>query len=601
MAAPEKTEKEIKQNTIERSKSARASCKDCGATIAKGELRFGLVDFGFSDHGSYKYFHLTCAYRRRNAEVSELLRSSRANELEVSRAEIDAALAGATAPTAPASKETPDASGMRPTVVAATPPFLEKVKAGDVPTFVVGVDPPRTKEGHVLDDVLVAKLVTVMRDAKKAALLANVDEWIDELSLRDFMWRVFDRWTSAGAHMKDKWLFRNLVRTLDDAGALRLGQVIEGWVKGNKKIAVEAGLELLENHGTQSALLVIQSLAQRFHYKGAYNLAGHSLARVAKARETTVEDLEDWLVPTLGLDERGSRLFDYGPRSFPLRVSNELRVELVMEDGKTVLHGLPPERKSDDPAKVGLARRAFEQLRAELEKTLRVQCTRFEQALSTGRRWEPTAWEKHLWRHPVLKHIVRRLVWSGFAPGSDVPNVTFIVDESGDLMNVDLEKVELPKGKVGLIHPAELDRETRGKWGTVLSDFEIIQPFLQLGRPVREVSEADASADALTDYPKRPIAPGPLHGVLNRAGWIKSYPDDMRVYTFEKPFRFHNVTGKIKLDPGLWVTGHDDELQTPVEAFFVGRNGERVPLRNVGSVAVSEVLLALETLANASA
>src|SRR5688572_17726923 len=155
----ESTEKEIKQNTIERSKSSRASCKDCGSTIAKGDLRFGLVDFNFSDHGSYKYYHLPCAYRRKQREVSTLLESARMSELEVTREEVEAALGLSTAKP---SSETPDASGTRPKVIAAVPEFLAKLKAGAVPPFAEGVEPPRTKEGHVLDDKLVAKVFTIM-------------------------------------------------------------------------------------------------------------------------------------------------------------------------------------------------------------------------------------------------------------------------------------------------------------------------------------------------------------------------------------------------------------------------------------------------------
>jgi len=403
--------------------------------------------------------------------------------------------------------------------------------------------------------------------------------------------------------MKDKWLFRSLGRTLDNSGAMRLGEIMEGWIKGNKKNAAEAGLEMLEQLGTPSALLVIQGLSQRFNYKGVYNIAAQSLARVANERKTSVEDLEDWLVPTLGLDEDGSRVFDYGPRSFKLRVSNELRVAITMEDGKTTLQGLPPSRQSDDAAKVDEAKRAFALLRAELEKTLRVQARRLEYALSSGRLWEPEKWDKHLWHHPVLKHLVRRLVWGTYDQG-DKPTQSFTIDESGDLMDVSMAKIDLPKNRIGLVHPAELEPDIRNQWGTILSDFEIIQPFMQLGRNVRPVPPSDIDGDVLRDFPKRAIGPGPLHGVLNRAGWIKALPDDMRVMHFYKRFEAHAVTGVIQLDPGLWVQGGDDP-QTASEAFFIRQPSpsyvdlDRVPLNDVGLVPVSEVLNDLETLANA--
>jgi hypothetical protein len=70
------------------------------------------------------------------------------------------------------------------------------------------------------------------------------------------------------------------------------------------------------------------------------------------------------------------------------------------------------------------------------------------------------------------------------------------------------------------------------------------------------------------------------------------------------------VTGVITLDPGLSVTGHDDdELQTATEAFFVKNeqgfvdewfgDQSRVALSNVGPIPISETHFALETLAGA--
>lgn len=603
-------EKEVKKHMIERAKTARSSCKDCGATIAKGDLRFGFVDFAFSDHGSYKYYHLACGERRKPREFAEA--RARGEELEVTAEEIEAGLRGVSSST-PAVAATSSAE-KREAVAATTPDWLVKAKTDkSLPSFAKGVAPPRTKDGHVLDEAQTAKVITAMKDGKASALLAQIDDWLDETSFRDFTWRLFDNWARESGHMRDKWLFRNIGRTMDDAGAFRLASAVEGWIKQSRKPAVETGLELLETKGSPAALLAIQGLAQRFHYKGGYNLPAQSLARVAASRGVKVEDLEDSLVPTLGLEEDGSRVFDYGPRSFRLRVSSELRVEVIAEardpnESETVLHGLPPSRKTDDAQKVDLAKRAFEQLRAELEKTLRVQSTRLEHALSGGRLWDALSWEKHLYKHPVLKHIVNRLVWAGFEEDADAPHVTFIVDEAGELMNQHMDAVDLPEGKIGLVHPAELDPETLKQWSTVLADFKIIQPFNQLGRPVRGASAVDADGQTLTDFPKSPIAPGPLHGVLNRAGWVKSMPEeDLRIYHFHKRFETQNVTGVIRLDPGLVVTGYGEEPQTATEAFFIREKGmgyldpERVPLTDVGAIAISEVLYDLETLAGVGA
>lgn len=613
---PEPTEKEVKKHTIERSKTSRASCRDCGGVIAKGDLRFGLVDFNFSDHGSYKYFHLSCGERRRPRELAEAL--SRIEELAVTREEVDAALRGAPESgtvQSPSGDDKSSAPSAR--LVATPPPWLDKIKKDkSYRSFATDIAPPFTKDGHLLDEASAVKLVTTMKDGKASAAMEAFDAWLDPTSFRDFVWRLFEAWARGSGHMRDKWLFRHVGRALDARSALRMAQLIEGWIKESRRSAAEAGIELLESNGSQSALQALQGLAQRFHYKGDNNLAAQALARVAAARGTTVDDLEDCLVPTLGLDEDGARVFDYGPRRFTLRISSALKVEVTpidddaptsSKDRPQVLHGLPVPRKTDDREKVDSAKRAFETLRVELEKTLRIQSVRLEHALSSGRLWDSGAWDQHLRRHPVLKHLAQRLVWAAFEEDAVAPTFTFVVDEADLLMNVNLDRVELIEGKVGLVHPAELDSRAREAWMTVLRDFEIIQPFQQLARPVFGVPKSDADGDTLRDYSKLPIAPGPLHGVLNRAGWVKSVPEDMRVLSFHKRFETQNVTGVIKLDPGLYITGAGDELQTPVEAFFIRERAmgwdepDRVPLTDVGSIAISEVLNDLDALTTAAA
>ena len=208
-------DKPIKQNTIERSKSARASCKECGGVIAKGEPRFCLVDFKFSEHGSYKFYHLACAQRRAPRELAELL-ASHGDELEVPRAEIEAAIIGPK-----------DVASSDPITIAVAPDWLAKAKSGELPPLARDVEPPRTKEGHVLDASAVAKLVHAMKDSKAAAILPRFDDWLDPVSFRDFTWRLFDRWASGSGHMKDRWVFRSVARKLDDEGAMHLGQLVE--------------------------------------------------------------------------------------------------------------------------------------------------------------------------------------------------------------------------------------------------------------------------------------------------------------------------------------------------------------------------------------
>lgn len=582
-----------KENLIERAKTSRSSCKDCGSVIEKGALRFALVDFSFHDSGSYKYFHLACANRHKRREVQELL-DTRGDAQEVTRAEIDAALSGGAVSAAPAI----DASAL--------PAWLKNAPTPKEapPSFTTTCAPPTTPDGKSLDAASIAKLVAAMHDAttkgkakKNAATMEQFTELLGESSLRDYTWRAFESWAQEDGTLRHKWLFRALAKCLDDAHAFKLGPIVEGWTKNNKKNHVEAGLEVLAACGTPAALMEIERLAQRFHYKGEYNLAARMLMQVAAERKLTLHELEDRLVPSLGLDADGSRAFDLGGRTLHLRVGPDLRVELEMED-QTRLRGFPPARKTDDPKKLEAAHREFDLVRTELETALRTQSQRLEQALVTGRAWKRADWDEHLAGHPVMKHLVRRFVW---AQGDK----TFIVDEQGAPMGVDLAKTEIGNENLSLAHPLAMDEKTRAAWGTVLSDFQIIQPFLQMGRAVKRAAPED-DRDLLKTFDHQPIEPGRLHGVLNRLGWIKAPPEDMMVRHFYKRFTGHGVTGVIEIRPGLYVAGRDEEPQTPEEAFFTSvaattpfSHEDRIAIAKVPAIPISEVLGDLESLANA--
>jgi hypothetical protein len=561
-----------KENIVERAPTARSSCKDCGQKIEKDALRFGLVDFAFSESGSYKYYHLACAKRRQAAAVAAL------GPIEGDEAP----------PPAPVMKTIPDWLASAPV-------------PKDTPAFATEASPPM-KDGAALDSASVAKLVAAIhRETTKAKAkkgepaLAQFDAWLGENEMRDFVWRVFEVWAQSDGYMRHKWLFRALTDRLDDRLGFRLAPIIEHWVKENKKNAVEAGLEALAESDTEASLMVIEGLSQRFHYKGAYNLARRALEEIAKKRGLGLHELEDRLVPRCNLDENGTRVFDLDGKKVSLRVDQDLYAVLENEDKSRV---------KSIPAKFPEAKAAFDLLRTELEATLKTQSSRLEQSLSTGRRWKRADWETHLHTHPLMRHLVKRLVWGGYDAKGNLQNA-FIVDEEGALMDGDLGKTEITGPFVGLVHPVELDAAARGKWGTVLADFQIIQPFHQLARGPHAPKAGDT--DVMRDIPTGSLEPAKFHGVMNRLGWMKGAPEYTTVRSFYKHFTGLGVFGIVEIAPGMSVQGWDKDPQKITAARFAteppGYEGvlpKPLPLRDVSPIAVSEVLHDVAALAASS-
>ena len=578
-----------KENIVERASTARSSCKDCGQKIEKDALRFGLVDFGFSDSGSYKYYHLACAKRRKAYELNQLLQSA-GDKQPVPRAEIEEALEGGAKSSAPAMK------------ASALPDWLANAPTPkDTPAFGTEASPP-IKDGAALDAASTAKLVdalhrgTTQKKSKKGeATVEQFDAWLGPDEMRAFVWRIFEVWSQSDGYMRHKWLFRALTDRLDDRLGFKLAPIIEHWVKENKKNAVEAGLEALAESDTEASLMVIEGLSQRFHYKGAHNIARRVLEDVAKKRKLTVFELEDRLVPRCGLDDDGTKAFDLGGKKVTLRVDQDLRAELE-DEGKS--------RMKSVPAKFTEAKAAFDLLRTELEAALKTQCARLEQSLSTGRRWKMDDWETYMRKHPLMRHLVRRLVWGSYDAKGKLQNA-FMVDEEGALMDVELGKTEIAGKLVGLVHPVELDEATRGKWGTVIADFQIIQPFHQLARGPHAPKPGDK--DVMKDIPTGALEPAKFHGVMNRLGWMKGAPEYTTVRSFYKHFTGLGVFGIVEIEPGMSVQGWDKDPQKITSARFAteppgyeGAMPKALPLRDVSPIAVSEVLHDVAALASAS-
>ena len=63
-------------------------------------------------------------------------------------------------------------------------------------------------------------------------------------------------------------------------------------------------------------------------------------------------------MPDLGFDEKAARVFDYGSRSFTVRLGPALELEVCDSSGKR-LKNLPAPGRQDDPEKAVPANQAF--------------------------------------------------------------------------------------------------------------------------------------------------------------------------------------------------------------------------------------------------
>jgi hypothetical protein len=329
---------------------------------------------------------------------------------------------------------------------------------------------------------------------------------------------------------------------------------------------------------------------------------------IAADRGLTKDQLEDRIVPDLGLDERGSRTFDFGPRRFQVVLGPDL-TPLARDEGGAVKADLPKPGAKDDAAKAAEAVADWKVLKKALRDAVKVQAHRLEQAMVTGRRWGAEEFEALLVRHPLMVNLVRRLLWAGYDRKGKLVRL-FRLNEEGEYADEKDQTCSLGGvAAVGVVHPLRLTEQQRAAWGQAFGDYEIIAPFPQLGRAVHALEAAEAKGTEIKRLAGVKVGPGALLGTMEQLGWTRGSASDHGVIEeFSKPFPAQGVTAVLENEPGVMLgLVRDSDDQEVRRCFFLkgtykplayAHHTKLLPLARVDRLAVSEVLGDLAALAS---
>lgn len=343
--------------------------------------------------------------------------------------------------------------------------------------------------------------------------------------------------------------------------------------------------------------MALNGIAQKLKFKALKEKAQALMEEIAASRGLSREQLADRIVPDCGLDNNGSRVFDFGPRQFRFVLGSEMKPLIRDSDGK-VRPDLPAPKSSDDAAKAEAAVAEWKLLKKTLREVLKVQAERLEDAMITGRRWTPEEFDKLLVKHPLMINLVRQLVFGVYDNSGKVTD-SFRGTEDQTLADQNDDEIKLPEtGQIGIVHPAHLDEATKSAWGQILSDYEIIPPFQQLGRPICRADSDDLEKTEITRY-RGPKVPGiVMYGMLERSHWLRDTPADGGGFVqHSKYFPSAGVTAFIKYT-GMSI-GYYEEPQELEGVYFApghvkpdwwGDHKDRVKIKDVDQVVISEVL-----------
>ena len=521
---------------------------------------------------------------RRNAEAA--LRWLAAEGVDV--VGLAGATHGATAGVAAKELMTDGALGTFPRTMPETPAWA---RPSVLPTI-------RLKDGTAaLPPRAVRTVVEMLQISKPEAPypgLEVVKELCDDSSLGEFVFTLFQNWQESGSPDRHHWAVDAMGQLGDDGTVDRLEALIGPWTTDRHYRLVDDALMALGMIGGDRALAALHAVVQKGRRKAVRRRAEGRFQNVAQSLDLTPDELADRVVPTLGLSADGTLRLDYGPRSFDVGFDEVLRPRITDEAGK-VLARMPRPVKTDDQELAKAAYQQFTELKRAAQTVATDQIQRLEKAMFTRRRWEPDGFAAHLVAHPLLRHLVRRLVWGVYAADGSVIG-SFRVAEDLSYADAHDAHYEIPEGAtLGVAHPVELGSVV-DRWCELFADYEILQPLDQLGRPALGLTQAELAGRTLTRFEPAVLNPAQV-AALEPRGWHSGPVGDPPVWSrFLRPLgddRYVILDISPGLSGGVAIGSGYQNVQRvwlSVAAEDASFELHSVPLSELGAAQASEIL-----------
>jgi predicted DNA-binding WGR domain protein len=429
--------------------------------------------------------------------------------------------------------------------------------------------------------------------------LEQVKAACDRASLARFAWGLFEAWMVAGAPSKEAWALHALGFLGDDECARKLAPLIRQWPGEAAHARAVMGLDVLAAIGTDVTLIYLNGIAEKVKFKGLQQKAQEKIAQIAEDRGLTRDELADRLVPDLGLDENGSLPLDFGERTFTVGFDEQLK-PFVKDSTGARLKDLPKPTKKDDPEKSKAAEERWKALKKDAKVAAGLQVLRLELAMCARRRWSAETFRQFFVEHPLLIHVVRRLVWGSYTAEGTLA-ATFRVAEDRTFADMNEDAWTLPgDAPVGLPHALELDAPTAGAWGQIFADYQLLQPFAQLGRPTYAPTAEERAGTELVRVKGLKVPTGKVLGLETR-GWRRGPPQDAGVVGWMEKHLGPDRMVELELDPGLYTGMLSESPEQTLGTVTVrqpntwGKEGT-YPLGTLDPILFSELVRDLEGL-----
>ncbi len=415
------------------------------------------------------------------------------------------------------------------------------------------------------------QLLASQGDRLLTPALAQVREACTLDSLERFAWALLEQWRGAGAKTASDWALTALAHIHTDETPVKLVAYVGKWPGERAHPRAITGLGVLRAMDTDPALQAVQHLAETSRFQALRAAARECLDQVAKERGESPDDLAERLIPDLGLDANGERPLELSGNSYTASFDGALKPFLLDENGK----------KRANPTKSDPAWTAYKKAARPVLKLL---VRRMEGAMSTGKRYTADGFRSQVLGHGLKVLFARRLVWGAWAEGNWRPDVTFLPDGDGNLVDSAGEPVALDDALgIGICHPLDIQFELDA-W----RDRGLAQPFAQLDREVFTPAGAELTSETLDRLGEERVNGRKVLALLRSGTWIDEHVEG----EISRPLA-HGYRALVSLEFKPFVL---HETDTRVYAAHLWGPDGRARVADLPPVAFSELVRDLESL-----
>ena len=283
-----------------------------------------------------------------------------------------------------------------------------------------------------------------------------------------------------------------------------------------RRAQIEAMLESLANSDDPMIIQLLLSLARRYRMASIQEKARYLVESIAERLGWTTDELADRTISTAGLDDNGLLILDYGERTFTASLDEQFKWQLKNADGEKI-KALPEARKNENSELVKEAKKQFSNSKKELNQLIKMQISRFYEAMCSQRQWRVEDWQKYLQPHPIVGRLIQRLVWLELDNNGQIVN-SFRLTEDGSLITNQDNEILLDQNHfITVAHSALLSSDDITQWQMHLKDYKIDPLFEQFSALLPDMSKfkddvIDERLGWLTDS-------FTLRGILKKLGY----------------------------------------------------------------------------------